>query len=226
MVRKINEMFKIQDALNTFLCGDEWKKGECSKTGKKMFWSSAILAEVGELIDSFDYKHWKHGSVDIKNAQMEGIDILHFVLSLLLSHGIDKVDRVYLDQGDIKPGACGLEKVEPLLFNLISNVSSIDRSFQSAEYSAEMLVTILIKLLYELGMNFDSVYELYISKNVLNIFRNKNGYIDGTYIKDWGGCEDNVHLEEIMVSLIEKDELNYDNLYAALEIKYNEVKNK
>lgn len=41
----------------------------------------------------------------------------------------------------------------------------------------------------------------YVSKNVLNIFRQEHGYKDGSYVKEWFGQEDNVHLVEISASL-------------------------
>ena len=38
-------------------------------------------------------------------------------------------------------------------------------------------------------------------KNVLNKFRQDNGYKTGEYSKVWFGKEDNVHLEEILNKL-------------------------
>jgi predicted component of viral defense system (DUF524 family) len=43
-------------------------------------------------------------------------------------------------------------------------------------------------------LDFNKLYEYYVYKNVLNIFRQKHGYAEGTYQKIWNGEEDNVHL--------------------------------
>ena len=63
--------------------------------------------------------------------------------------------------------------------------------------------------------NFNIVH-LYFGKNVLNAFRQNNGYKEGTYIKIWNGEEDNV----VMMRLLGEIEVNYENLYTALEKIY------
>ena len=40
-----------------------------------------------------------------------------------------------------------------------------------------------------------------LEKNVLNFFRQDNGYKDGSYIKLWDGKEDNQHLVELTTEL-------------------------
>jgi hypothetical protein len=57
----------------------------------------------------------------------------------------------------------------------------------------------LLELTTVAGITFDELYELYMGKLVLNIFRQEHGYSDGTYIKFWGdGLEDNQVLEKII----------------------------
>jgi len=50
------------------------------------------------------------------------------------------------------------------------------------------------------GLNLDSLYQLYIGKNILNKFRQDNGYKDGSYKKIWDGKEDNVIMQEILMN--------------------------
>ena len=57
-----------------------------------------------------------------------------------------------------------------------------------------------------LGLTFAKLSSMYISKNVLNIFRQNNGYKDGTYEKTWFGKEDNVHLMEIFNEVNDSEE--------------------
>ncbi|VVM18067.1 Dimeric dUTPase (EC [uncultured Gammaproteobacteria bacterium] len=47
-------------------------------------------------------------------------------------------------------------------------------------------------------MNVSELYKRYLVKNQLNTFRQDHGYKDGTYIKLWGGVEDNVVAFKIM----------------------------
>lgn len=58
----------------------------------------------------------------------------------------------------------------------------------------------------------------YFGKNVLNQFRQDNGYKEGTYIKIWNNEEDNVHMLRIVESLGE--EANWDKIYVALKTLY------
>ena len=46
--------------------------------------------------------------------------------------------------------------------------------------------------------SFDQLYRMYVGKNVLNFFRQDHGYKEGTYVKVWGGREDNEHLSDLL----------------------------
>ena len=71
-----------------------------------------------------------------------------------------------------------------------------------------------------LDMAFDELYEIYVGKNVLNMFRQDHGYKDGSYIKIWQGREDNEHLADIMKTL-DSDSVTFkDDVYAALADVY------
>jgi hypothetical protein len=69
-------------------------------------------------------------------------------------------------------------------------------------------------------LSLDQLYRLYISKNVLNWFRQNNGYKTGEYAREWDGKDDNEHLYEIAESLIEDDSFNSETLYKALAVRY------
>jgi hypothetical protein len=65
-------------------------------------------------------------------------------------------------------------------------------------------------------MAFDELYEIYVGKNVLNMFRQDHGYKEGTYLKIWQGREDNEHLADIMRTLDSDLATFKDDVYAAL----------
>ena len=70
------------------------------------------------------------------------------------------------------------------------------------------------------GVNLYSLYECYIAKNVLNRFRQNNGYKEGTYQKVWNGREDNTVMSEILSSGV----TSIDEIYKALQSEYDKVK--
>ena len=73
------------------------------------------------------------------------------------------------------------------------------------------------------GLDFDNLYSAYVGKNVLNFFRQDNGYKDGTYVKNWAGREDNEHLVDLVAPL-DKGAADFaDQVYQALEGRYREV---
>jgi hypothetical protein len=73
-------------------------------------------------------------------------------------------------------------------------------------------------------MTMDDLYIAYVGKNVLNFFRQDNGYQEGTYIKNWAGREDNEHLVELAAEL-EKSADNFsEQLYQALDLRYKKLK--
>ena len=60
-------------------------------------------------------------------------------------------------------------------------------------------------------------------KNVLNRFRQSNGYKDGSYQKYWNGKEDNVHLAELILELDPYDTEFLSKLYNQLDYRYREL---
>ena len=72
-------------------------------------------------------------------------------------------------------------------------------------------------------LNFDDLYRAYVGKNVLNFFRQDNGYKEGTYIKTWDGREDNEHLSEITAGMDCDAEDFAEALYDSLMQRYAEL---
>ncbi len=69
--------------------------------------------------------------------------------------------------------------------------------------------------------SFDDLHRIYVGKNVLNRFRQDNGYKDGSYRKLWQDREDNEHLAEIM-SLLNADATDFpQQIEQALTSRYN-----
>jgi len=61
----------------------------------------------------------------------------------------------------------------------------------------EALISDFFDLVLMSGLDLESLYKLYVGKNILNQFRQDNGYKDGSYIKVWAGEEDNVVMKRV-----------------------------
>ena len=83
--------------------------------------------------------------------------------------------------------------------------------------STEKLMAAFIDVAIQSGLNLDTLYTLYVGKNILNQFRQDHGYKEGTYIKIWNGEEDNVTMQSI---LEENENVTPDALYKELEKAY------
>jgi hypothetical protein len=88
-------------------------------------------------------------------------------------------------------------KIEELEYMLFEYSKIKNKNFELLNY-----LFIYFWNLSNLVLDFNEFYERYILKNVLNLFRQKNGYQEGTYIKNWGKdkIEDNVFLTKYIDS--------------------------
>ncbi|MGA1742557.1 MAG: hypothetical protein ACO4AC_10440, partial [Pseudohongiellaceae bacterium] len=70
-------------------------------------------------------------------------------------------------------------------------------------------------------MDWKELYCQYVGKNVLNFFRQDNGYKEGTYDKHWNGREDNEHLVEVMTGIDSEHPEFQHILYESLKDRYS-----
>ena len=219
---KILTMFKLQQELNDNTNGKDWELG-VTKQGKEINWRRCIYLEAAELIDSYPWKHWKNinSDVDRENVKVELVDIWHFVMSEVL--------RVnYLNEK--KPLAALAKEIEEKIKDI--DVKREDNYYKEIEAIEELIKKLFcnfelidftksfFELSYKLGLDLDSLYKLYIGKNILNIFRQEHGYKDGTYKKVWNGKEDNVVMQEILAN---NSNITPDELYKKLEEQYKKA---
>jgi len=177
---KILEMLKLQDKLNVKTCGKNWREGHCKKTMKHIYWDLCILDECSELLNSFNWKHWKEGEDNYKNAELELIDILHFLLSKLLSTYNNNAKFLatlmyssYLYANDLFNNKYGRDK-----FKLIEKLSK-------EKNIIPQLDTFFLLGISAFGFTIDKLYNKYIVKNLLNEQRVKLGYQTGEYVKEF-----------------------------------------
>lgn len=183
----------------------------------------AVVIEGAEAIEHHGWKWWKHQMLDLPQLQMELIDIWHFMLSELI---LD-------EQGDLD------KSTDVLLTKLAAELDTASLTFDSQQYllseldlvtKLELLIGTSVARRVELGlfaaimvdceMSWDNLYRQYVGKNVLNFFRQDNGYKQGTYQKVWNGQEDNEHLVEVLNALDAQDAKFQEHLYSALQERY------
>jgi hypothetical protein len=102
--------------------------------------------------------------------------------------------------------------------DVIEKVENIIRIAISKDtLELEQLISEFFDLVIMSGLNLESLYRLYVGKNILNQFRQDNGYKDGSYIKVWNGEEDNVVMKRIWE---DNNNIKPDMLYKELAKAY------
>lgn len=176
-------------------------------------WYRATWIECGELIEHYGYKWWKKQTPDMDQVKLEVIDIWHFGMSALFVDGqsMEQIAQGMVDQlqGYQYQGQGVREATEALACDSLT-----DRSFS---------VALFWDLMNAVEMDFAGLYRQYVGKNVLNFFRQDNGYKDGSYIKQWQGREDNEHLVEILAQLNSESASFADDVYQALSQRYRNL---
>ena len=224
---KIKEMFLMQQRLNDETNGLGWEDGY-TKNGKLISWKRCIYMECAELIDSFAWKHWKNISagIDTHNVVIEIVDIWHFVMSLVLEKSYKNrlLDEIVSDitmisgYADFVSHAYNINDYN--IYEIINDIEILVHQTSGFDIDIYELLTNYFRVALKCGVNLDILFEIYIGKNVLNKFRQDNGYKEGTYKKSWNGVEDNVVLGEIIKSGICKG----DEIYNELAKRYGQIK--
>ncbi len=203
MKSRLSAMLDLQDAMNSKVNADWRQQG--------FPWYRAIWVECAELLDHYGWKWWKHQQPDMEQVKLELIDIWHFGLSQLLLETADEealaADLAKVFQAADSSGAGDFrDQLETFTLSTLST-----RGFDPQQF---------VELLNCAELDFDELYTRYVGKNVLNFFRQDNGYQDGTYSKVWAGREDNEHLVELTTELESSDPGFKDALYAGLAARY------
>ncbi|PHR54068.1 MAG: dUTPase [Arcobacter sp.] len=229
-MQKILEMLKLQQELNDATNGTGWEDG-LTKNGKIIDWKRCIYMESAELIDSFAWKHWKaiNKAPDWDNIKVETIDIWHFALSLLLQEyklqnlgSLEDLAEKIVAQEAYKT-FCSQEATrnDGELYKIVKMVENMMFDvLKPNDFNLDAFINDFFTMALNCGVDLNILYSLYIGKNVLNRFRQGNGYKEGTYIKVWDGNEDNVVMLDIMAK---NPSYGVNDLYKALEDRYKKL---
>ena len=197
---KIKEMLDLQNKINEKV-HPHWRE-------QNFEWYRAIWVECAELLDHYGWKWWKKQSPNQAQIELELVDIWHFGLSILLSNYDIEKSISLISEGMIDQRGSG--KFRENLEDFTSNTLQT-RSFDLKRFN---------QVMNDVGLTFEKLYVGYISKNVLNSFRQDKGYQAGTYVKDWGGIEDNEYLIRLTSKMDPKSENFSSELYTLMEKEY------
>ncbi len=101
---KLEEIFRLQNALNERIGVRLNDLSEEEKTKWVLNYSRAMQQEMAELIDSVPWKWWaKYQQFDEQNAKVEVVDLFHFLVSLAQVLGMtpDDVYQAYLKKNEV-----------------------------------------------------------------------------------------------------------------------------
>lgn len=169
----------------------------------------AIWVECAEMLDHYGWKWWKKQDADMSQVKLELVDIWHFGLSEMLR--ADQLsDEVAVQLGGVGTGDGDAETFRQAIESLAAS-SLRTRSFELEPFKVAMQT---------LPITYEELFSMYVGKNILNRFRQDNGYKTGEYRKLWSGREDNEHLVELLDELVDDAVELPQRLYVALQLRY------
>lgn len=218
---QVEVMLSMQDRMNATV-NPAWRTAGYN-------WMRAVMMEAAEAMEHHGWKWWKKQVPDMPQVRMELVDIWHFMLSQIIVEGRGRDNEFLAD--DI---------VHHLSqYNVRENTPALIDSLQSLAGSGAagiLDIKAFSAALVGSDMSWEDLYSTYVAKNILNQFRQANGYKTGEYIKDWSvmklthtsiddrALEDNDHLHDIMQIVPSSAEKYEEALIANLEHRYARVK--
>ena len=246
-------MFNLQLKFNNETNGECWVDG-VTKEGRVIDWRNCIVMELAEAVDCFNWKHWKSldAEFDLENYKVEIVDTWHFIMSEIIyvarlntiethkENGTEFDDAAFealmtelgksISYETFYNGTIENIKKELDKENLLLDITKLLRDqSETLDKLISHFFAIIAILQEKYNFTFEDMYKLYIGKNVLNKFRQNNGYKDGTYLKMWPlkigdperdvepTHEDNVFMYDIITK---QPEASFDELYEALDEMY------
>jgi len=208
----LRAMLELQDSMNRKI-NPEWLAAGYP-------FLRAVLVEAVEALDHYGWKWWKSQATDIAQLRIELIDIWHFLLSeYLVRAGGDKAQAARALLADWQGSASVFFDTQE--YDLAALDVRAKLELLTAMAAVRRICTPLVAdLLAACEVSAARLFREYVSKNVLNHFRQDHGYKTGEYHKTWDGREDNVHLAQILEGLSAADEHLPDALYRSLDERY------
>jgi len=185
-VLEYSDFLYLQDDLNKVI-NPNWE----SELTPDHF-ATQVVDELAELLGSgVEYKWWKHidpDKFDEHNFKIEIIDVLFFTLSKMMVESP-------LFRSELYPDETNRLIHSDNKINYVNFIELLQIILNSDAYCTEDLVDYIINAA---DMNLEEASAYYVTKFVLNNFRQHSGYKDGTYVKVDDGVEDNERLRGLI----------------------------
>ena len=181
----------------------------------------AAMVESVEAIEHHGWKWWKAQEKDLGQLQMEMVDIWHFALSDYLIKAGGNIEGAVASIRDALNNNSETvtfdgNQYTPKSMDLLTNLQLMTGLTAASRFSSFLFMVICSQC----ELSADEIYRQYVGKNILNFFRQDNGYKAGTYIKTWNGEEDNEHLMQVLNALDIQANNYADQVYAGLAKRY------
>ena len=183
----------------------------------------AARMEAAEAIDHYGWKWWKKQEPNIDQCKIELVDIFHFLLSDMIIYAGDDSEEFSEMLYELSLNAVHDNKykfVDAMVCLMQTQETVYTSSFMGVEAYSNPFTWLFGAARY-IDFDIEDFFKMYKAKNILNIFRQDNGYKEGTYIKEWDGLEDN----DFLLSIYDNCQGRRDLIEKELENKYLEVKN-
>ena len=180
----------------------------------------AIIVEGAEGMEHYGWKWWKKQTTDLPNTQLEMVDIWHFALSNYWLrdsslHTREAIARRMEHEVELHSASVVFDN-QVYFFGEMDFIEKLELMIGLA-VAGRFDINLFASAMADVDLNWDTLYVMYVAKNVLNVFRQKNGYKEGTYRKQWDGAEDN---EFVLSYLKSHPETSPDRLYNVLKAEY------
>ncbi len=161
---KLETLFEIQRVLNNRIVEEHGL--DVNELRNKKFLS--LLTELGELANETRcFKYWSNKGPSPKDVILEEyVDCLHFILTIGLDHGFEKVNPSF-DEGENKD-------VTQQFINLFLDVNELI-IYPSKESYQDMLEE-FFRLGILLNFSKKEIYDAYLEKNKINHIRQDKKY--------------------------------------------------
>jgi dimeric dUTPase (all-alpha-NTP-PPase superfamily) len=186
-------------------------------------WERAAMLEAAELFDHVGWKWWKKQEIDREQCLLELVDIFHFVISQDIIEGA--ADAVaYTNHYNMANKRTKRGQNNEYIFERITKFMEICATYGDTD------VTVFFEIVCALDFSLEDIVKWYIGKNVLNQFRQANGYKQGTYIKNWATADERAQGTEyednfVLAQMLNKNpHITADELQSQLEAHYALVK--
>lgn len=213
ILQRLKEVMHLQDTFNKKV-NPNWQ------VAGYPFYRAAYLelAEFAEQVNT--WKWWKGGQRGPRDqALLELVDTFHFVLSDAIITGRNE----HVVFGSWEKASKRVPKKGIGDAQLYEDIDAfIEIMLTQVRHGAGIPIAQFFDIVVSFGATLDELLTGYIAKNVLNTFRQDNGYKQDRYVKEWGPSQEDNHWLSIFVEEL-GDTITFDRLYDKLSLKYQEV---